>query len=73
MKINNIRKYMSVHKNIYTYKFLCMYEKKCFIKLLCSGCSTGNGGFGNRHNAVKQLQAMVTFCLISELKSSTFK
>ena len=29
----------------------------------------GNGGFGNWHNAVKQLQSMMAFCLIYVLKA----
>ena len=40
-----------------------LYEKKCFIPLLHSGGSTGNGVLGARHYVVKD-----DHCLISELK-----
>ena len=44
-------------------------KRNVLESLLFSDGSTGNGAFDNIQYAVNQIQEMVAFCLISELKT----
>ena len=66
--------YNSNYKEKNNIRFFCgtiytiLYETKCLITLLYSGGFRGNEVFGTRQYAVKQLQAMMTVSLISDLE-----